>query len=140
MKIENVMTRDVQVVSPKAPIQEAARLMDELNVGALPVCDGDTLVGMVTDRDITVRVTAAGLGPDTKVAQAMTADVRWCYADDDLEELTRTMGDLQIRRIPVVDANRKLVGIVSLGDLADDRVSGAEKTLRRISTPAEPDR
>lgn len=141
MKIENVMTRDVKVVTPDASIQQAAQLMDQLNVGALPVCNGDRLLGMITDRDITIRATAAGLTPaDTKVADAMTGDVHWCYADDDVDALIRTMGDVQIRRIPVVDEDKRLVGIVSLGDLADDRISGAEKTLRRISTPAEPDR
>lgn len=141
MKIDAIMTRDVQVVSPESSIQEAARLMDALNVGSLPVCEGDKLLGMITDRDITVRATAAGLDPvGTKVADAITADVRWCYADDDVDELVRTMGDVQIRRMPVVDERRRLVGIVSLGDLADDRITGAERTLRRISTPAEPDR
>jgi CBS domain-containing protein len=141
MKVENIMTREVEVVSPGDTIQTAARRMDELNVGALPVCDGERLVGMITDRDITVRATAAGLAPgETKVSDAMTADVQWCYADEDVDELIKKMGDVQIRRIPVVDADKRVVGIISLGDLADDRISGAEKTLRRISTPAEPDR
>jgi CBS domain-containing protein len=140
MKIEDVMTRDVSVVAPDATIQKAAQMMDELNIGAIPVCDGRKLLGMITDRDITVRATAAGASPDTRVADAMTADIRWCFAEDDVEEVIETMGDVQIRRVPVVDGNKSLVGIVSLGDLADDRISGAGRTLRRISSPAEPDR
>lgn len=141
MKIQDLMTRDVAVVSPETTLQKAAQLMDELNVGVLPVCEGSKLLGMITDRDITVRATAAGLAPgQTKVSEAMTSDVRFCYADEDVDEVVRTMGDVQIRRVPVVDQDKRLVGIVSLGDLADDRISGAGRTLRRISTPAEPDR
>jgi len=141
MKIESVMTRDVKVVPPDASIQMAAQLMDQLNVGALPVCNGDRLIGMITDRDITIRATAAGLAPaDTRVEDAMSGDVHWCYAGDEVDELVRTMGDVQIRRVPVVDDDKRLVGIVSLGDRAEARVDGAERALRRLPAPAEPSR
>lgn len=142
MKLGEIMTRDVQVVAPGDTIQRAAKLMDDLNVGALPVCDGDQLHGMITDRDITVRATSAGLGPDTKVEMAMTAEMEFLFEDDDVEAAAERMAQRQIRRLPVVDRNRKLVGIVSLGDLAvdsrDDHL--AQDALEAVSEPAEPDR
>ncbi|MGN6390090.1 MAG: CBS domain-containing protein, partial [Burkholderiaceae bacterium] len=144
-RISEIMTRDVRAVSPHEVVQRAAQLMNELNVGALPVCDGDRLVGMVTDRDIAVRVTAAGRAPDqAHVEEAMSADVRWCFEDQPLDEVMRQMAGTQIRRVPVVshDDAHRLVGIVSLGDLAtraagDDQV---EQTVEKISSPSEPDR
>lgn len=143
MKIRDIMTRDVQTVSPGDSIRRAARMMDELNVGVLPVCDGTKLVGMVTDRDITVRATSAGLAPDTcTVAEVMTDGPRYCYEDDPVIEVTRLMADQQIRRVPVVDRDDKLIGIVSLGDLAVDAkdTRAVNDALERISSPAEPDR
>src|SRR3712207_6897810 len=93
--------------------------MDELNVGVLPVCDGRRLIGMVTDRDITVRSTAAGLAPDQSyVREVMTEDVTWCHESDDVDDVVEQMSRLQVRRIPVVDGGKRLVGIVALGDLA----------------------
>ncbi|HVL72380.1 MAG TPA: CBS domain-containing protein [Beijerinckiaceae bacterium] len=141
MKIADVMTRDVRVISPDRSVRDAARLMDEINVGVLPVCDGRRLVGMLTDRDIAVRSTAAGIAPDRhRVAEIMTDDVEWCFEDDDVEEVIRRMGRMQIRRVPVVDRGKRLVGIVALGDLAEDRAPRYEEALRRISSPARPDR
>ncbi|HEY8565179.1 MAG TPA: CBS domain-containing protein [Beijerinckiaceae bacterium] len=141
MQIAEVMTRDVRVIAPERTIRDAARLMDELNVGVIPVCEGDRLVGLVTDRDITVRATAAGLAPDAvRVREVMTSELRWCHEDDDAGEVLRHMSEAQIRRMPVVDQERRLIGIVSLGDLSADRADGAEEALRRISTPSEPDR
>jgi CBS domain-containing protein len=141
MRIADVMTRDVRVVQPDRTVREAARLMDELNVGVLPVCDGRRLVGMVTDRDITVRSTAAGLAPDQSyVRDVMTDDVEWCFDTDEVDEVVEMMSRLQVRRIPVVDRNKRLVGIVALGDLATDTEEQASRALRRISTPSEPDR
>jgi CBS domain-containing protein len=142
-QVADVMTRDVRVVSPKDSIQRAAQCMDELNVGVVPVCDGSTLVGMVTDRDIAVRGVAAGkAGDSTPVTDVMSAHVRWCYEDQDIDEVMDEMRDAQIRRLPVIDREKKLVGIVSLGDLADrghdDKRVG--ETLKDISTPSEPDR
>ncbi|MFC4173206.1 CBS domain-containing protein [Microvirga sp. GCM10011540] len=141
MKISEIMTRNVRVVAPDKTIQEAARLMDEMNVGVLPVCDGRRLRGMITDRDITVRATAAGLPPDTtRVRDVMSDNVWWCFDDDDVDHIVELMSDHQIRRLPVVDHDKHLVGIVALGDLATDREDQASHALHRISIPSEPDR
>lgn len=141
MKISDIMTRNVRVVSPDRTVQEAARLMDEMNVGVLPVCDGRRLRGMITDRDITVRATAAGLPPDTtRVRDIMTDNVWWCFADDDVGHIVQLMSDHQIRRLPVIDRDKHLIGIVALGDLATDTGDEASQALTRISTPSEPDR
>jgi CBS domain-containing protein/osmotically-inducible protein OsmY len=141
MRIADVMTRDVRVIQPDRTIRDAARLMDDLNVGVLPVCDGRKLVGMITDRDITVRATAAGLAPgETRVREVMTDEVEWCSEDDDVDEIVETMSRRQIRRLPVVSRDRRLVGIVALGDLATDSEPQAARALHRISTPSEPDR
>ena len=102
MQVSDVMTRDVAVVSPYANVLQAAQKMDWLNVGALPVCDGDRLVGIVTDRDITVRCTAAGESPESaRVHEVMTDDVCWCFDDDPVEQVEEEMAYLQIRRLPV---------------------------------------
>ena len=141
-QVADVMTRDVRVLSPKDSIQRAAQCMDELNVGVVPVCDGSKLLGMVTDRDITVRGVAAGKMADTPVTEVMSEHVRWCYEDQDIDEVMDEMRDAQIRRLPVINHEKQLVGIVSLGDLADrgsdDKRVG--ETLKDISTPSEPDR
>ncbi len=140
-RIADVMTRDVETVSPHATLQAAAQLMDELNVGALPVCDGKRLVGMLTDRDITVRATATGLAPkDAKVIDVMTEHTRWCTQDQSTDDVLQQMSDVQIRRIPVLDEREELVGIVSLGDLATRQDDDVLPTLRDISYPSEPDR
>jgi CBS domain-containing protein len=139
--IADIMTRDVQTVSPQDTIQRAAQLMDELNVGAIPVLDGDKLVGMITDRDITVRSVAIGQNPvSTKVADVMSTDVRTCTEDQSVDEVLDTMGDVQIRRIPVLDAQSKVVGIVSLGDVATSNSADVDRALDEISSPSEPDR
>ncbi|MGO4389198.1 CBS domain-containing protein [Microvirga sp. 2YAF29] len=141
MKISDIMTRNVRVVAPERTIQEAARLMDEMNVGVLPVCDGRRLRGMVTDRDITVRATAAGLPPDTtRVRDIMSDNVWWCFDNDDVGHIVQLMSDHQIRRLPVIDHDKHLVGIVALGDLATDSEGDASRALNRISSPSEPDR
>lgn len=141
MRISEVMTRDVVSIAPDASIREAARRMDDLNVGVLPVTDGQRLVGILTDRDITVRATAAGAAPDTtRVGDIMSEDVRWCAADDDTDEVLQVMSALQVRRVPVLDERGDLMGIVALGDLAEQGAPGTSETLREISWPAEPDR
>ncbi|MCW7539808.1 CBS domain-containing protein [Aquabacterium sp. A7-Y] len=140
-QISEVMTRNVRVVSPDDSLQSAARVMDEMNVGAVPVCNGDRLVGMITDRDITVRAVAAGLPADgTHVGDVMTDQVRWCFEDQPVDEVMKQMSDVQIRRVPVVDRDNRLVGIVSLGDLATRHPADVEGTLERISSPSQPDR
>ncbi len=140
--VSEVMTRDVKSISPEDSVRRAAQMMDELNVGSIPVCDGPKLVGMITDRDITVRSTAAGQPPETtRVGDVMSTDVRTCYASQSTEEVLEQMGDVQIRRVPVVDQDtHSLVGIVSLGDLATKNSSGIEEALLEISSPSEPDR
>jgi len=141
MQVSDVMTGDVTAVSPESSVREAARKMDQLNVGALPVCDGKHLVGVLTDRDIVVRSTAVGALPDaTRVDEVMSHDVRWCFEHDAVEQVQRQMAEMQIRRLPVVDGEKNLVGIVSLGDLAAEHASGVAETLRSISEPSEPDR
>jgi CBS domain-containing protein len=145
--VSEVMTRNVMFVAPQESLQRAAQMMDELNVGALPVCDGERLVGMVTDRDITVRSTAAGKAPqDAHVEEVMSADVRWCFEDQPLEEVMQQMADSQIRRVPVVshDESHRLVGIVALGDLATRSGDGAARpkvgqVMEKVSSPSEPD-
>ena len=140
--IRDVMTPDVRTISPGEPIRMAAQLMDELNVGAIPVCDGQKLVGMITDRDITVRATAAGLSPEsTPVGDVMSTDVRVCYTHNTVDEVLDEMAGVQIRRVPVLDEHsHQLVGIVSLGDMATKHSAGIDHALDEISTPAEPDR
>jgi CBS domain-containing protein len=140
--IHDVMTRDVQTISPEESVRRAAQLMDELNVGAIPVCDGPRLVGMITDRDITVRSTAAGQAPEsTRVGDVMSVDVRTCYSHQSVDEVLGQMGDVQIRRVPVVDqASHSLIGIVSLGDMATKHSAGIDHALEEISEPSEPDR
>jgi CBS domain-containing protein len=135
-KISEVMTTNVKIVRPEDTLQHAARLMADLDVGSLPVCDGRKLQGMLTDRDIAVRAVANGCGVDTSVREVMTPDVVWCSEDDSVQDVLARMGDQQIRRIPVIDRDRNLVGIVALGDLALQDEDNVDETLRDISMPA----
>ena len=118
MKVSEAMTRDVRVAGPDQTIREAARMMAELDAGALPVGEQDRLIGMITDRDIAVRAVAQGRSPDTRIRDVMTDDVKYCFDDDEVEEVARNMGDIQVRRLPVVDRDKRLVGIVSIADIA----------------------
>lgn len=139
--ISEIMTRDVTVISPQDNVQRAAQMMRDWNVGALPVCDGKRLVGMITDRDIAIRATAGGQTPDQiRVDQVMSPDVLWCFDDQTVGEVLQHMGDAQIRRIPVVNRNKELVGMVSLGDVATRHPASTDDTLEDISTPSEPNR
>lgn len=139
--IHDLMTRNPIFIDPHDTVQHAAQLMDELNVGSLPVCHGQQLLGIVTDRDITVRATAVGLDPgSTEVDLVMSDRVRCCSPQDSAGEVLQMMSKVQIRRLPVVDDSHRLVGIVSLGDIAVREPEGVQDTLRCISTPAEPDR
>jgi CBS domain-containing protein len=118
MKVSEAMTRDVRVTNPNHTLQQAAELMAQLDAGSLPVGEKDKLVGMITDRDIAVRGVAKGKGPEARVRDVMTEDVKYCSQDQDLEEVTQNMGDIKVRRLPVVDRDKRLVGILSLGDVA----------------------
>ena len=120
MTVSERMTKDVRLTHPDQTIQEAARAVAELGVGALPVADGDRLVGVITDRDIAVRAVAEGKGPHTPVYEVMTPEVKYCFDFEDLELVARNMGDQQVRRLPVLDRDKRLVGILSLGDVATD--------------------
>lgn len=136
MKIGQLMAKDVLVARPDDTIRTIAEQMSRIDIGALPVCDGRRLLGMITDRDIVLRAVAFGRGPDTTVGSIMSRDIKYCFEDDDVAEVCQRMGAEQIRRVPVLDRDRQLVGIVSLGDLAQDaRNSTTGKTLERISQP-----
>jgi CBS domain-containing protein len=130
------MTRDVRLLKPDQTIREAANVMAEINAGALPVSENDRLVGMITDRDIVIRAVAQGRPLDTKVAAVMSKEVLYCFDTDELEDVSRNMGKAQVRRLPVVNADKRLVGIVSLGDLArSEDPATIGRTVTRVSTP-----
>src|SRR6185437_7803460 len=118
MKVSKCMTRDVQLVNPTQTIRDAARMMAELDAGALPVQQDDRLVGMITDRDIAVRAVAQGKSPDSPVRDVMSSEVLYCFDDQEIEDVARNMGEVKVRRLPVVNRDKRLVGIVSIGDLA----------------------
>jgi CBS domain-containing protein len=143
MRLGEVMTRDVETVSSDASLMEAAAQMKSLDVGLMPVCDGEELKGTLTDRDITVRATAEGLDPSrTRVSEIMSTDVVYCFEDQEIEEAMSLMEARQIRRLPVLTREKRLVGIVSLGDLAvhagQSELLG--DTLKEVSRPAVPRR
>jgi CBS domain-containing protein len=130
------MTRDVAMINSDQTLQKAARLMAELDVGILPVGEGDRLVGMITDRDIAVRGLAKGKGPNTKVREVMTPEVKYCFADQEIDEIAVNMADIQVRRLPVLDRDKRLVGILSLCDIAvSDDPEQAIEALSGISQP-----
>jgi CBS domain-containing protein len=118
MKIADAMTRDVRLANPDQSIREAAQMMAELDAGALPVGDKDRLVGMITDRDIAIRAVAKGKSPDTRIGDVMTDDIKYCFDDDEIEDIARSMADIQVRRLPVVNRDKRLVGIIAIGDIA----------------------
>jgi CBS domain-containing protein len=138
MRVKEVMTRGVECVRPEASLQEAAAKMKSLDVGSMPVCENDRLVGMVTDRDITVRATAEGEDPQKiRVRDIMTPDILYCFEDQLVTEASEQMKENQVRRLVVLNRDKRLVGIVSLGDLAvetrDEELAGA--TLEAVSEP-----
>lgn len=139
--VRDLMTRGAEIVSPDSSLQDAARIMKDIDVGAVPVCNGDKIVGMITDRDIVLRSVAEGR-PDAKVSEVMSEGLEWCYEDDSVETAAAKMKDRQIRRLPVMSADKRLVGMLSLGDLAvdgtSDRRSG--EVLEKISAPSRPER
>ena len=136
MKVSEVMTRDVQTVRPDEPVQQAASFMLSADAGSIPVTEGDRLLGMITDRDIAVRGVARGYGPDTPVRELMTGEVICVRMDDNVEEAATKMSEARVRRLPVIDDQEKLCGIVSLGDLSretDDET--ATQALEGVSQP-----
>lgn len=136
--IREVMTREVEVIRPTDSVREAARKMRALDVGPIPVCDGERLKGMLTDRDIVVRAISEGLDPSrTTVADIMSPGISYCFDDDETEEVLERMETEQLRRFVVVNRDKKLVGMVTLGDLSGEESSHrVGKTLEGISAPA----
>jgi CBS domain-containing protein len=139
MRVSEAMTRDVRMVRPEQTICDAARAMMEIDAGALPVSENDRLVGMITDRDITVRGVAEHKGPDTPVREVMSSDIKYCFEDEDMDHVAKNMGDIRVRRLPVVNRDRRLVGIVSLGDIAlvEGRQAAGEAVVG-VSRPGGP--
>ena len=127
MNVNSCMSTEVRLASPHDSIREAARMMKEIDAGILPVGEEDRLVGMITDRDIAVRAVAEGKGPETHIREVMSREVLYCYDDERLDDVARQMRELQIRRMPVLNREKRLVGIVSIGDLA---LTGEEGTAR----------
>lgn len=135
MKIRDVMTRDAKLVSPNDTLERAGQLMKQCDCGCLPVGDGDRLVGMITDRDIAIRAVAEGRGPNSRVREAMSDEVLYCFEDQDSDEVCRNMADIQVRRLPVMNRDKRLVGIVSIGDLARKEANSA-RALHGIARPS----
>jgi len=136
MRVSDAMSRDVRIANPNQRISEAARTMTEIDAGVLPVGEDDRLVGMITDRDIAVRAVAGGKGPDTPVREVMTTEVKYCFEDEDLVHVSKNMAELQLRRLPVVNRDKRLVGILALADIAateGSRVSG--RAIEGITRP-----
>ena len=138
-KVKEIMTSSVDIISPRATTADAARKMKDLDVGAIPVCDGETLIGMITDRDLVLRVMAIGRDPvQALVSDAMTPGVVYCYEDEEAEAAAELMAEKQIRRLPILTRDKRLVGIVSLGDLVvealDTRTSGV--VVHDVSDPS----
>jgi CBS domain-containing protein len=136
MKVSEVMTRDVQTIRPEQPVQDAANFMLSADAGSIPVTEGERLIGMITDRDIAVRGIAKGYGPDTPVRELMTDDLTVVRIDDDVEEAATRMSEAQVRRLPVIDDQQRLCGIVSLGDLSRETdEQTATQALEGVSQP-----
>jgi len=142
MKVSEAMTRDVRVANPGETVQQAARTMASLDAGALPVGEGGRLVGMITDRDIAIRAIAEGKGPDVPIREVMSKEVKYCFDDQNVEDVTRNMGELQVRRLPVLDRAKRLVGILSLGDVArrGNQREVVAAAVAEVSTPGGPHR
>ncbi len=137
MHVREVMSRDVRIASPDHPIRDAAKLMAKLDTGFLPVGENDRLIGAITDRDIAIRAVADGRGPDTPIRDVMSKGIEFCFEDEDAEKVCQKMGKHQVRRLAVLNHDKRLVGVVSLGDFAMHRDDGAPvgKALEGISHP-----
>lgn len=135
--VRDIMTRDVLVASPDDSLQKAATLMGTQDVGSLPVGEADRLIGMITDRDIVLRAVAEGRNADTPVREVMTAKVRYCFDDEDVEAVARNMSDLQVRRLPVVNRDKRLVGILALSNVACGKkpTAATKEFLKGVATP-----
>jgi CBS domain-containing protein len=139
MQIKEVMSRDVILASPRQTVSEVAQMMAERDIGFMPVGDHDRIVGMVTDRDIVVRGLATGKGPNTAISEVMTEDVKYCFEDEEIDHVVANMGENQIRRLPVMNRQKRLVGVVTLADAAleHDPVVVGEAFLRVVEPGGE---
>lgn len=137
MRVSEAMTRDVRIANPSETIRQAAQMMAQIDAGAIPVGENDRLVGMITDRDIAVRAVATGKSPDTPIREVMSSDVCYCFDDQEIGDVASNMADIKVRRLPVVNRNKRLVGILSLGDIAqaDNQDQPAAEALCGISEP-----
>lgn len=136
MNVREIMTPDVVIAAPDDTLQHAAELMADIDSGALPVGENDRLVGMLTDRDITVRAVAAGKSPsECKVREVMSPDIKYVFEDESIEDAARNMSELQVRRLPVLNRDKRLVGIVSLGDLSRKKQRAGGEALQGVSRP-----
>ena len=118
MRVSEAMTRDVRLCTPGQTIREVAQTMAEIDAGSMPVGENDRLIGMITDRDIAIRAVAAGKGPDTPVREVMSEHIHYCFDDEEVDDVAQNMGDIRVRRLPVINRDKRLVGIISLGDVA----------------------
>jgi CBS domain-containing protein len=138
MRVNEAMTREVDIVDPNTAVRDAARRMRDDNVGSLPVGENDRLIGMVTDRDIVVRSVAENRSAGTTaVREVMSEHVYYCYEDDDIEQAAQIMAEHQVRRLPVLNRNKRLVGIVALADLARLPTEAAHQALQGVSEPSD---
>jgi CBS domain-containing protein len=130
------MTREVRIATPGQSIRDVAKIMAEIDAGAMPVGENDRLVGMITDRDIAIRAVAQGKGPDTPVREVMsTEQVLYCYDDEELDHVAKNMASERVRRLPVVNRDKRLVGIVSFGDVAQKETRVAGKAAKGVTKP-----
>lgn len=136
MRVSQTMSRDVRIANPDQSISSAAQIMAEIDAGFLPVGEDDRLVGMITDRDIAIRGVARNLGPDARVRDVMTRDVKYCFDDEDIQHVAENMADIQVRRLPVLNREKRIVGVLSLGDIAtNDIPKAAIKAIHGVSQP-----
>lgn len=136
MRVSEVMTPNVHIVRPDQTVQAVAQLMCDADIGALPVGENDRLIGVITDRDIAVRAIARGRGPDCPAREAMTTDVLYCFEEDEIEDIAMNMGDQQVRRLPVLNDDKRLVGVISLADMAAVRAhKPVGEALEQIARP-----
>ena len=129
MRVSDIMTREVRTIQPEQSIREAAQLMEQMDTGALLVAENDRLVGMITDRDITIRAVANDCQNSTPIRDIMTKEIKYCFEDQDVNEIAENMAENQVRRMPVVSREKRLVGVVSLGNIASSDESGAIRTM-----------
>jgi CBS domain-containing protein len=135
MKVQETMSADVCIANPDQPISDAAKMMAEYDCGALPVGENDKLVGMIIDRDIAIRAIGKGKGPNTAIREVMSEGVCYCFDDQDISEVAANMSDVQVRRLPVLNRQKRVVGMISLGDIAKSDGQACAQALRGVAEP-----